>query len=184
MTEILADYVMITEPLLTKEAACEILAVTEGVEWRHPKPKDGYTRTCTTFPISKAAVGNYLIPEGRLKQVQWADNFLLDVTRLALRVYKEKHPRMITQTDSGFDILRYETGQSIGDHVDDLEPRVLSMSISLNDDYTGGEFMFWKNKTMRLPNGCALMFPSNFMFPHEVLPVTSGTRYSMITWFK
>jgi hypothetical protein len=27
------------------------------------------------------------------------------------------------------------------------------------------------------------MFPSNFLYPHSVLPVTEGTRYSIVTWF-
>jgi hypothetical protein len=27
------------------------------------------------------------------------------------------------------------------------------------------------------------MFPSNFMYPHAIKPVLSGTRYSIITWF-
>lgn len=65
-----------------------------------------------------------------------------------------------------------------------MVPRVLSMSIGLNDDYEGGEFKFWDDgEPFRLPAGCALMFPPNFMYPHQVLPVASGVRYSMITWF-
>ena len=34
-----------------------------------------------------------------------------------------------------------------------------------------------------LKKGSVLMFPSNFMYPHEILEVTKGTRYSIITWF-
>ena len=30
-------------------------------------------------------------------------------------------------------------------------------------------------------NSC-LLFPSNFMFPHKVNPVTSGTRYVVVGW--
>ena len=26
------------------------------------------------------------------------------------------------------------------------------------------------------------MFPSSFMYPHEVMPVTKGTRYSLVVW--
>ena len=35
----------------------------------------------------------------------------------------------------------------------------------------------------KLDKGDAIMFPSNFMYPHEIMPVTKGTRYSAITWF-
>jgi predicted 2-oxoglutarate/Fe(II)-dependent dioxygenase YbiX len=27
-----------------------------------------------------------------------------------------------------------------------------------------------------------VLFPSSFMFPHEILEVTSGTRYAVVTW--
>ena len=30
--------------------------------------------------------------------------------------------------------------------------------------------------------GSAIIFPSNFMYPHEIMPVKSGTRFSIITW--
>ena len=160
------------------------MAVTDGIEWRVPESYNGIARTCTTFPLSSASIGNYPTPEGRLDRIKWADETLLNATCQALRIYQEKHPKVFTKSDSGFDILRYETGQFIGEHIDDKEPRVLSMSIALNDDYTGGEFRFWNNVTVPVSVGCAIMFPPNFMYPHEILPVISGTRYSMITWFK
>ena len=37
--------------------------------------------------------------------------------------------------------------------------------------------------SIKLKKGDAIMFPSNFMYPHEIMPVTQGTRYSIITWF-
>jgi predicted 2-oxoglutarate/Fe(II)-dependent dioxygenase YbiX len=179
----LSDFIVVTEPLLSKGMLEKILAATNGVKWRIP-PSDGdYKRTCTTFPLSAAAAGNYPVPKDRSEHVKWADKALVSVTLQALRTYKKKHSKLFTRTDCGFDILRYEKGQFIGDHVDDREPRVLAMSIALNDDYTGGEFSFWKDTTVPLPAGCAIMFPPNFMFPHQILPVISGTRYSMITWF-
>ena len=30
--------------------------------------------------------------------------------------------------------------------------------------------------------GDLLIFPSNFMYPHKVEPITKGTRYSYISW--
>jgi predicted 2-oxoglutarate/Fe(II)-dependent dioxygenase YbiX len=54
----------------------------------------------------------------------------------------------------------------------------------LNDEYEGGEFAFFDREIIiRGGKGSIVMFPSNFMFPHEVMPVTSGTRYSIITWY-
>ena len=36
--------------------------------------------------------------------------------------------------------------------------------------------------TLEKKKGSAVVFPSNFMFPHEVQKVTSGNRYSIMTW--
>ena len=40
----------------------------------------------------------------------------------------------------------------------------------------------WDSKVIPLKQGELLIFPSNFMFPHKVEPVTKGTRYSYISW--
>ena len=178
----LSQFITITEPLLTKRALTSILAATEGIEWR--VPEQNYVRTCTTFPISAAVVGNYPAPPERLEQIKEADAALVTATLAGLRIYKELHP-LNTRGDTGFDILRYQPGQSIGLHVDDLAPRILTMSILLNEDFTGGEFRFWQDDTatFSVPAGCAIIFPPTFMYPHEILPIQSGTRYSMITWF-
>ena len=39
-----------------------------------------------------------------------------------------------------------------------------------------------RNMDMPLKKGDILIFPSVFLFPHEVKPITSGTRYSFVTW--
>ena len=52
----------------------------------------------------------------------------------------------------------------------------------LNDDYEGGELMMFGDHRIHLPAGAVLVFPSNFMFPHEVKPVKSGIRYSYVSW--
>jgi hypothetical protein len=89
------------------------------------------------------------------------------------------------EKDSGYSLLRYKTGDFIGQHIDasGRSPRELSCSVALNDNYEGGEFAFFNKKLkVRLKKGDIIMFPSNFMFPHEILPITSGIRYSLITW--
>ena len=58
----------------------------------------------------------------------------------------------------------------------------LSCLGALNNDYEGGELILFDNKQIELKAGDLLIFPSNFMYPHEVKPVTKGTRYSYISW--
>jgi len=73
--------------------------------------------------------------------------------------------------------------------------RKLSITYSLSDpsDYQGGELEFdlsnsEKNKKEKIkkctevfPRGSLVVFPS-FVW-HRVCPVTTGTRYSLVTWF-
>jgi predicted 2-oxoglutarate/Fe(II)-dependent dioxygenase YbiX len=89
--------------------------------------------------------------------------------------------------DTGYRHLLYK-GSEKGEyrfHVDhsDLNPRVLSCSIILNDDYEGGDFAFFGGEYI-VPKkaGSAVVFPSNFCFPHAIQPVTKGNRHAIITW--
>ena len=59
---------------------------------------------------------------------------------------------------------------------------ILSVLGILNNDYEGGEFIMFKNQEIKLNKGDLLIFPSLFLYPHKVEPVTKGTRYSFISW--
>lgn len=59
---------------------------------------------------------------------------------------------------------------------------ILSIVGSLNNDYEGGEFIMWDDEKIELEAGDVMIFPSNFMYPHRVEKVTTGTRYSFVSW--
>ena len=70
------------------------------------------------------------------------------------------------------------------DHFD-LHPRVLSCSFILNDEYEGGDFSFFEGEyIVKKKAGSVVVFPSNFCFPHAVMPVTNGDRHAIITWIR
>lgn len=52
----------------------------------------------------------------------------------------------------------------------------------LNNDYTGGELVFWEDSILPLKAGEIMIFPSCFLYPHRVDLVTKGTRYSYVSW--
>lgn len=74
------------------------------------------------------------------------------------------------------------------DHIhtlfDGVEKGIPALSVlgALNDDYEGGELVFWRNTPIELKTGSLMVFPSNFMYPHQVNEVTKGTRYSFVSW--
>lgn len=62
--------------------------------------------------------------------------------------------------------------------------RKLSFSVQLCDptDYEGGQLIFHHQAPRQMPRskGKIIFFPSYLL--HEVLPVTKGTRYSLVGW--
>jgi len=58
---------------------------------------------------------------------------------------------------------------------------ILTVLGALNEDYEGGEFLLCKER-IELKTGDVIVFPSNFLYPHEVKPVKSGVRYSFVSW--
>ena len=113
------------------------------------------------------------------------DKMIHESVNKVIREYTKIHENFSIDIDTGYTLLKYEEGEFYIEHTDSFkqQQRSLSCSIHLNEDYMGGEFAFFGREMMiRSKKGSAIVFPSNFMYPHEVMPVTQGTRYSIITW--
>ena len=86
---------------------------------------------------------------------------------------------------------RYKETRLMAEHCDHITslfqgekkgiPTMSSLSL-LNDDFEGGEFVMFGDEVIPLKAGDIMIFPSNFLYPHKVLPVTNGTRYSCVSW--
>jgi predicted 2-oxoglutarate/Fe(II)-dependent dioxygenase YbiX len=85
---------------------------------------------------------------------------------------------------------RYKEGTTMREHYDHIHSifdgkakgvPILSIVINLNEEYEGAEF-FCRDKEIKLKAGDILIFPSNFMFPHEVKECKKGIRYSIVAW--
>lgn len=80
----------------------------------------------------------------------------------------------------------WHTDMSFGEKFcDDAEPRKLSLTLLLNDEFEGGQFQVNTGKeetptTVEMHKGRVVLFPS-FMI-HRVTPVTSGVRKSLVVW--
>lgn len=99
--------------------------------------------------------------------------------------YCEKYKFNIT-FDEGYSILRYEVGQEYKPHADYAEnlPRYLSALILLNpSEYEGGATYFNHFDEEIKPDKPSLaLFPANYAYTHQALPVISGTKYAIVTW--
>ena len=92
---------------------------------------------------------------------------------------------------SGLKFIRYFPGQRMRNHCDHIQQifdgskkgiPILSIIGILNDDYEGGDLIMFEDKTIKTKKGDILLFPSNFLYPHEIAPVTKGVRYSYVSW--
>ena len=105
----------------------------------------------------------------------------------------------------GTQLLIYKTGGKFVPHYDDSRgdqfngknytfrdapERCLTVLIYLNDDYDGGELRFnnliqsdGQPLTIKPRAGDVIAFPPHEQYRHEVMPVTSGTRYNVSQWF-
>ena len=84
-------------------------------------------------------------------------------------------------------LLRYEPGNKFHFHIDDHPqyPRVVSVSVNLNDDYEGGNLEFKEfGLNLALEAGDIVIFCSGFPYMHQVLPVTNGIRYAVVKWYE
>lgn len=114
------------------------------------------------------------------------DKKVFNVVGECINEYASKFPHCKISQDAGYELLRYKQGCFYKEHIDSFTEmfRSVSCSLLLNDDFDGGEFAFFDGSEIyKLGKGDVLMFPSNFMYPHEVKKVNLGTRYSIVTWF-
>jgi Rps23 Pro-64 3,4-dihydroxylase Tpa1-like proline 4-hydroxylase len=84
-----------------------------------------------------------------------------------------------------YQLLKYSGGQHYGAHYDGGTgtARAISPILYLNDDYEGGEIEFVNFGIKIKPKaGSLLIFPSSYAYRHIAHPVTSGTKYAIVTW--
>jgi predicted 2-oxoglutarate/Fe(II)-dependent dioxygenase YbiX len=87
----------------------------------------------------------------------------------------------------GYNLLKYSNNQEYKKHYDGGTKiaRAISAVVYLNDDYEGGELEFPHfNVKIKPEAGMLILFPSNYAYAHVAHPVTSGTKYALVTWIR
>jgi len=86
---------------------------------------------------------------------------------------------------------RYDVDSRMENHCDHIHTMfdgtrrgipTLSILGALNDNYRGGELVMFEDQIIELAAGDIIVFPSNFLYPHKIEPVTAGVRYSFVSW--
>jgi predicted 2-oxoglutarate/Fe(II)-dependent dioxygenase YbiX len=138
--------------------------------------------------IRDAAVWQLGLDQEDMIEVHWS-HYLNKIITNAARIYASHIPDPIDVKTVEINIMRYQENGHYIPHTDHhrTQPRTLSFSIFLNDDYDGGDLEFHLPDqsniyTVKKKKGRIVMFPSNFLYPHKVVPVTKGTRYVVVGW--
>ena len=182
----LKDYILVLENIVPSSLSKNILEeYKNSSEWTDPYIEVGKInkdqRNCNVIEISK----NTTLLKNLENRKKIDEDIYTCIKQIILN-YNQKFKYCRVSKDSGYNLLKYEKNNFYSEHVDSFTeiPRTLSCSLILNDEFKGGEFSFFNNEIIyNLKKGSAIIFPSNFLYPHSVLPIISGTRYSVVTWF-
>ena len=189
----LDEYIKIYENCIPDELCKAIITMYEGVDlWKHMGVGRGVVPILdkNVRLVEGIFISREDVIDGNMHR-QTIDDAIFNVLHTVSKKYIDEFPFCSVSSDSGYILLRYKEGYFYKLHVDkgssgnkDQNDRILSCIAILNDDYNGGELAFFnRQKVLKLKKGSIVVFPSNFVFPHEVLPIISGTRYSIVTWF-
>ncbi len=118
---------------------------------------------------------------------------LKNIVSKAANLYSEEVKKsdrdFIVQKTTDFRLNKYNKGGFMSRHTDNIHhshgqqygyPQATCL-LFLNDDFEGGQFIV-SELHLRIRKGDALVFPSNFMFPHEVKKIEEGTRWTIVSW--
>jgi predicted 2-oxoglutarate/Fe(II)-dependent dioxygenase YbiX len=159
-------------------------AVKAIQDWKQHGWYDVSTGTAHSEPTKELLVRNLGDQPEILKQCrEWIgdalEKYMADVDMPA-RVTKISNPRL----------NKYPTGTIMRRHADHIHSLfdgeekgipVLSFVGLINEEFLGGRFIV-RDRQIDLKAGDVLVFPSCFLYPHEVTEVTEGERFSFVSW--
>lgn len=103
-----------------------------------------------------------------------------------IQKYNRERYRFDIKGMDSLQVIRYRTGAFFKEHTDigmeGAAHRKISVILQLSDssDYEGGELEIGDYMKVPRTRGSGCIFPS--WVPHVVRPVTSGLRYSLVSW--
>ena len=121
-------------------------------------------------------------------EVLWC-NYLIKSLKTCINNYNYYHDLPNEFLINDVQVLKYGKGGHYKFHTDHNPriPRHYSCIFMINDNYEGGDLCFKYPKsekitTIQKKENRMIVWPSNSLYPHCVLPVTEGERYSVVAW--
>jgi hypothetical protein len=171
------DLINRLESVLSNNAKYTWQEAFVGYRQRMPEYRD-----CVDFKFKKTDMQYDKSEESIKLQDIWQDCF--DRQSLAVQDYCHKFNINGLKYWEAFNFIKYEKGHHFMEHHDHgfSYNCTVSLVAYLNDDFEGGELFFRLQGINYIPKaGDVVLFPSNFMYPHQAKVVHSGTKYSLVT---
>jgi hypothetical protein len=183
------NFIKIYDEVLPWNVLSNLIRFANVSKFEKTKIGDGSTSKID-FSIRKT----YTLPlsnlNDSLSNIHWF-NLLCSYFNNKLKKYKFDLNILDYEYRDIFDIeiLKYENTGFYTWHTDHFAsiPRTMSCILLLNNDYEGGNLCFrnpdgsgeWE---VEVKSNRMIIWPSNFLYPHTVKPVTKGKRYSVVAW--
>ena len=128
--------------------------------------------------------------ESGLTESNWLNFIGFLLKKVSTQYFNDRSiPYDITKIEA-INLLKYTEGGFYKPHIDSgaSSHRELSAVIFLNNDYEGGMLQFFEPGSKKLTleikpqPGKVILWPSNFLYPHQATPVIKGTRFTIVSW--
>jgi len=122
-----------------------------------------------------------------LTEIHWANLLQVCFTQ-ALKKFAEDTKANVPCVVDDIQILKYGEGDFYKKHTDDGPgiKRTLSFIYLVNDDYEEGQLVFEipgsDRVSIEVVKDRMIVWPSCFLYPHKVLPIKKGFKYSVVAW--
>jgi len=183
------NFIKIYDEILPWKVLSNLIRYSNVVKFEESRVGGG-EHNRVDFNIRRTYVYGLTNLSNSMSLVHW-HNLLYHYFKQTLLIYKNdlKIEDYSYKNISSLSLLKYENTGFYTCHVDHFaeHPRTMSCILLLNNDYEGGNICF------RNPDGSGewqvevkpnrmILWPSNFLYPHMVKPVTKGIRYSVVAW--
>lgn len=183
----LQDYIKIYEGFVQKDICLDVCKSLEKADWETHSYYDSKTNTLIRYENELSIAYDNIAEQHLFKII--INEILHDYVGNHLKGFGDWYAGWNGFTEPRFNKYNIDTLMRVHcDHIHSIFDGsvkgvpVLTVLGALNTGYSGGEFVMFGDKEIKLEEGSVIVFPSNFMYPHEVKPVKSGVRYSFVSW--
>lgn len=179
---------------IPEETCKKLINHFERVKYTYHQWQDDDGKCIGSRKNKKEELKNYMMEEDEqnilIPFIQKAfSKYYKDIFSLYPFLYLYDKQQIINKL-SRFRVNKYDKNTNMALHIDNIHDifdgkqkgvPIVSIVGLLNNNFKGGDF-YVCNQKINLNRGDVLIFPSNFIYPHEVKLITEGTRLSFITW--